>query len=501
MKNLLFLTLFAWAPTAAAVIELPSFFSDGMVLQQQSGAKIWGWLDGGGTVTVTFASQTKNALTDEEGRWEVTFQGLSASGEGAEMTISDGTETKVINDVVVGEVWIASGQSNMEWPVSQSANPAEEIAASADPFLRVFLTGNVASPEPQIDFPGSWAAASPETTGKMTAVGYYFARKLRQELEVPVGIIECAWGGRPIESFISEEALQREPTAKAIVEKKEQAVAAWSEEEAKAQYETALAKWKEKGEKGRRPQQAVDPLFDSSKHSTIFSGMIAPLVGYGAKGVIWYQGESNANPMTASIYEELLGCLVRDWRQRWQSQLSFYYVQLANFRQATTEPGVESDWVVVQDEMRRALASIKRSGMAVANDIGDAADIHPKNKQEVAARLARWALAKDYKKEGIEVSGPLFQKAEKAEGRMVLTFQHNTGLQSRDDEPLQRFEIKAENGPWQWAQAKIEDGRVVVWSDEVEEPVAVRYAWAANPEGANLTNAAGLPASCFTTEK
>jgi sialate O-acetylesterase len=501
MKRFLLLPLFALAPHTPAAIELPSFFSDGMVLQQQGKAKVWGWLDGQGQVEVSFASQTQKSGTDEEGRWEVTFQNLVATGEGAEMTISDGSETKIIKNVVVGEVWIASGQSNMEWTVEQSANPQEEIAASDDPFLRIYLTQNVASPEPQIDFPGAWTAASPATTGKMTAVGYYFARQLRQELGVPVGIIECSWGGKPVEAFTSEEALQKLPEAKPILQKKAQAVANWTEEKAKANHEAALTKWKENGEKGRRPRVQPDPLFSPSLHSTIYCGMIAPLVGYGAKGAIWYQGESNANGGTAAIYEELLGCLVNDWRKRWGTELSFYYVQLANFRNPTTEPGVESDWVVVQDEMRRALDSIKRSGMAVANDIGAANDIHPKNKQKVGQRLARWALGQDYGKENVVMSGPLYQSANEKDGRVFLSFEHSTGLQSRDGGPLQRFEIKAEDGAWVWAQAQIENGKVIVWSDAVEDPEAVRYAWADNPEGANLVNGAGLPASCFTTEK
>lgn len=244
----------------------------------------------------------------------------------------------------------------------------------------------------------------------------------------------------------------------------------------------------------------VEPLLNSSMHSTIFNGMIAPIAGYGARGAIWYQGESNANGGTAQIYEELLGCLVDDWRARWGTELSFYYVQLANYRKVTTEPGAESDWVVVQDEMRRALDSIKRSGMAVTNDIGAANDIHPKNKQDVGTRLARWALGQDYGREEVVMSGPLFQKANEKDGKMILSFEHNAGLKSRDGGPLKRFEIKAEDGAWVWAEAQIQEGKVIVWSEQIEDPEAVRYAWAENPEGANLVNGEGLPASCFTTE-
>lgn len=501
LTSSLCLALVSTTALSHAAIELPSFFSDGMVLQQQGKAKIWGWLDGQGEVIVSFAGKSESTKTNAEGRWEVNFEDLATSSEGAELTISDGSETKVIKDVLVGEVWIASGQSNMEWVVKNTDGAAEAIAASTDPLLRVYVSGNVAKAEPQIDFAGTWTGASPETTANMTAVGYYFAQSLRKELKVPVGIIECAWGGKPVEAFTSEEALKALPEAKGVLDRKAQAAANWDEEKARAQFEKQLAKWEEGGKKGRRPQMGTDPLVNPGLASTIFNGMIAPIAGYGAKGAIWYQGESNANGGTASLYEELLGCLVDDWRQRWETELAFYYVQLANFRAVTNEPGAESDWVVVQDEMRRALDSIKHSGMAVANDIGAANDIHPRNKKDVGNRLARWALGQDYGREDVVMSGPLFKGADEKEGRMILSFEHNAGLKSRDGGPLKRFEIKAEDGAWIWAEAQIEDGKVIVWSDKVADPAAVRYAWAENPEGANLVNSDDLPASCFTTEK
>lgn len=487
------------AGLAAAALDMPSFFSDGMVLQREGAAKVWGWDVEGAEVSVFFGNQKETAKANTEGRWEVTFQGLKATGEGATLTVTSGEQTKVIKDVLVGEVWIASGQSNMEWKVSKSEGAKVEIAKSNDPFLRVYLSPNVATAEPQIDFPGKWTAASPKTTGEMTAVGYYFAKRLREELQVPVGVIECSWGGKPVESFISEEALKALPEARGVLEKKARAIAGWDPEATQKRFENALAKW-EADKKGRRPQLPLDPQVNPGLASTIYQGMIAPIAGYGAKGAIWYQGESNANGGTAEIYEELLGCLVADWRRRWHSDLSFYYVQLANFRAPSTEPGIKDDWATVQDEMRRALVSIKGSGMAVTNDIGTANDIHPKNKTDVGSRLARWALGKDYGDESIVVSGPLFRNADERQGKMVLSFEHNTGLKTRSGGPLKRFEIKGEDGAWRWAEAQIEEGKVVVWSEEVKKPAAVRYAWASNPEGANLVNGDGLPASCFTTE-
>ena len=230
--------------------------------------------------------------------------------------------------------------------------------------------------------------------------------------------------------------------------------------------------------------------------ANIYQGMIAPLVGYGVRGTIWYQGESNANGPIAHDYEELLGCMVRDWRKRWGSEMSFYYVQLANYEDAKRG----DKWVVVQDEQRRAMKSIKDSGMAVINDIGNATNIHPTNKIDVGERLARWALAKDYGNENIVYSGPLFQKAQKKDGKMMVSFEHNAGLKTRDGEALGGFEVRGKKGEWLPAQAEIQEGAVVAWSDEVPKPTEVRYAWAMNPVAANLVNSDDLPTSCFTTE-
>lgn len=508
MKSLILLPLLL-ASSLSATLTLPQFLSDGAVLQRDGAAKIWGWADPGAEVKVNFAGKDLTNKAGKDGSWSVIFQDLEANATGQNLTISHRNEAITVKDVLVGEVWIASGQSNMEWRVTSSANPKEEIAAANDPLLRVYVSGNVATDEPQKDFPGKWLSTNPENAGKFTAVGYYFARKIRKEVDVPVGIIECAWGGKPVESFISDPIIRNLPEAKALIEKKQRAIAAWNPKAANAQFEKQkitfqknLAKWEndKKGRRPRGPRKPIDPRFNSSLHSTIYNGMIAPLAGYGARGAIWYQGESNSKGDSSHQYEELLGAMVADWRKRWDSNLSFYYVQLANYRQPTTKPGVESDWVIVQDEMRRALKSIPNSGMAIINDIGAANDIHPKNKQDVGGRLARWALAKDYGKTGHLISGPLFSTATAEGSKMVISFEHAKGLKSRDGEPLKRFEIAGEDGIWHWGQAQLKNEKVIVWNDKISTPKKVRYAWAENPEGANLVNAAGLPASCFTTE-
>ena len=508
MKPILSLFALAILP-AMGDLKLPAFFSDGMVLQRDTSAPIWGWTDAMAPVKVSFAGKDYTTKADKNGDWKITLSGLKTSDEGSELAIEVPGSSQVIKDVLVGEVWLASGQSNMEWTVAGSEGGKEEIAESKDPLLRVYVSKNVAIDTPQKDFAGSWLPTDPANTARFTAVGYYFAKKLRAELGVPVGVIECSWGGKSVQAFTSHEALEALPEAKPLLDQKAKAIANWDEEKVKADFEKAkaeyavkLAEWEttKEGKKPGGPRMPENPAVSPGTPSTIFNGMIAPLAGYGVRGAIWYQGESNANGGTARNYEELLGCMVSDWRARWGSEFSFYWVQLANFRQPTDKPGVESDWVVVQDEMRRALKSIPSSGMAVINEIGTANDIHPPNKLDVGNRLARWALAKDYGKEGIVISGPLYTGVEKKGDKLVISFDYAKGLKSRDGKDLQRFEIAAEDGSWEWAKAQIEGDTVVLSSDKVENPAKARYAWAENPEGANLVNAEGLPASCFTTE-
>lgn len=508
MKLSLPLLVLASLP-AFAELKVPQFFSDGMVLQRDDSAKIWGWAKPGADIKVSLGSQALTAKTSKSGDWVVDFKGLKASDASQTLTIEGDGGKKEIKDVLVGEVWLASGQSNMEWRVSSSDGAEKEIAGAKDPLLRVFVSSNVAKGEPQKDWSGSWNPTEPDNTKNFTAVGYYFAKQLRAELGVPVGIIECAWGGKPVEAFTSMEALKALPEAKGVVEKRAKAEAAWDPKRAmenfnkqKAAFDAKLKEWQKekKGKKPRGPRKPTDPGQNPSLASTIYNGMISPLAGYGAKGAIWYQGESNANGATASVYEELLGCMVADWRKRWGNEMSFYWVQLANFRAPTTTPGVESDWVVVQDEMRRALKSIPKGGMAVINEIGAANDIHPRNKLDVGKRLARWALNQDYGKKDVVVSGPLYSGSEIKDGKIIVSFDHAVGLKSRDGKPLQRFEIAGADGKWDWAQATIENGKVILSSNTVNDPKKARYAWATNPTGANLVNAEGLPASCFTTE-
>ncbi|MBT8037182.1 MAG: sialate O-acetylesterase [Verrucomicrobiae bacterium] len=499
--------LIALTSVATAEIQMPAFFSDKMVLQQETAAKVWGSADANQKVKVSFAGQSLTTSSNAEGKWRIEFTGLKASKNGSSLTIEAGKDTHAIHDVLVGEVWLASGQSNMEWKVSGTASKPS-IATDNDDLLRVYVSGNTTSAKPSTDFPGTWKATKPENTGSFTAVGYEFAKSLREKLDVPVGVIECSWGGKPVQSFISDEALKACPEAKPMLDHKSAAVSNYDPAKAKENYEARMKKWKvadaqwkteKKGKRPREPRKPRHPALAANMPSAIYNGMIAPLVGYGSRGAIWYQGESNARGSQAMAYGELLECLIQDWRKRWGTNLSFYYVQLANFEKW----GDKQAWVNVQDEMRRLLddsnSKTGHIGMATINDIGAPMNIHPKNKKDVGQRLARWALNQDYGMKDVVVSGPLYKSHGTKGNAVIVEFDHANGLKSRDGKALGSFEIAGADNQWKPAQAMIAGNTVVVRNKDISKPTQARYAWKINPTAANLVNGEGLPTSCFTT--
>ena len=501
MKNLLKSALLLyWVPSlCAAELLLPSFFSDGMVLQRETSAAIWGKGQATVPVRVEFAGQVVKSESDETGNWKVSLSGLESSAEGRELKITVGAEEKVIKDVVVGEVWIASGQSNMQWQMSKS-DSAEYATTVNRPLVRQYVCGEVASETPQKDFSGRWVSAVGGAASQFSAVGFHFAEELSETLGVPVGIIELAWGGKPVEAFISEEVINSLPEAKPLREERKKLL----EKYAKWLKNTKNPSEKQ-DEKKRKKKNLIHPKADPKKYSSIYNGMIAPVAGYSARGIIWYQGEANTNNETAELYAKFLQAMVADWRDRWGMELSFYQVQLANYQKTKkkakkTAEVKESSWVVVQDQQRRSLEMIPQSGMAVIHDIGNPLDIHPRNKKDVGLRLARWAKFYDYGKNEVLYSGPFYKGVEFIDGTAILSFTYDEGLKSADGAPLKWFEVAGEDGKWVPAEAKVNGKNIVVRAEAVDSPVKVRYAWHETPEGANLTNASGLPASCFTSE-
>ncbi len=500
-----------------AGIGLPHFFSDHMVLQRGGDVAVWGTAAPGAEVTVAFKGASTAVKAGADGKWRANIPSGKADAKGAALTIVSGGETVTLRDVLVGEVWFASGQSNMVFTMDRVPAYKQVIAAADYPQIRMFNAPLVTAVEPQDDIDGRWTLCSPDTAPGYSAVAFFFARKLHAELGVPVGVIKSAWGGKPVETFTSRQALNTLPGTKALVDAAVAADASFDAERAKAAYElrlkqwqAAAAAWREKpaAERGRRPRKPQPPkraLDTEGRPGVLFNSMIHPFVGYTIRGAIWYQGEGNAKP-GAVPYDQTLPLMINDWRKRWGDDFSFYFVQLANFREPTTEPGDNSPWPLLQDRMRRVLSTTPKTGMAVINDIGEAKDIHPKNKLDVGERLALWALAKDYDQK-LVYSGPLYHSSAVTDGAVQVTFDHvGEGLKTRDDsardgKPLARFEIAGKDKVWHWADARITGtDTVTVRSQQVAKPVAVRYAWAANPAGANLVNSAGLPASVFRTD-
>ncbi len=670
------------APATLAEVTLPSVFGDHMVLQRDTEVRIWGKAEPGEGVHVGFhiigSSEERGDYTeaDRQGDWHIM---LPAQEGGVKCRISvwtnadaDANKKIVFNDVLFGEVWVASGQSNMAWTVRQSANASEEIKNSKNDQVRMWTARRTVKPEPASDVPGRWAVASPETTGEFSAVAYYFARKLQKELGVPVGILHASWGGTPVEAWTSRGKLDQIGWAKPILERynaaieafprldaeHKQAVERWQQTRngpANTGFKDGLAKpdfddskwqtmklpqgWEQAGLnkdgvvwfrktidlpdafKGRKLRLELGPIDDGDTtyvnnkqvgqtpawqngawqrprvydvpagltkqgklaiavravdtgggggiygkpeqmklrradgegetvalagdwkyhfaheinagnrpvrpparpfgpdhpHSPagLFNGMIAPITPYTIRGAIWYQGESNAS--RAQQYKKLFPGMIEDWRARWgQGDFPFLFVQLANYR-APSDKVEDTDWAHLRDAQLHTLRTVKNTGMAVTIDIGEANDIHPRNKQDVGKRLARWALGLSYGRsagvDGHILSGPIYSPDTGgfglADGRAELWLQNfGSGLSARQGGNLNGFTIAGKDRKFVKANAEIKiqttDNeqltRLIIWSDQVKDPVAVRYAWEDNPDEANLMNEEGLPASPFRTD-
>jgi len=459
------LALLSAAP-AWAELKLPAMFTSGAVLQQKMPVPIWGWADADAEVKVTFAGQTQTAKTDKQGKWSLKLEPLKTSKDPAVMTVSSGNEKLTVENVLVGEVWFCSGQSNMEWTVGGSVLP--EIVKPAElPTIRHIKVPHVRVPEPADDFKGAWQVCDENTARGFTAVGFFFAYQLQKQLDVPVGLIGCNWGGTRIEP--------------------------WTPPQGFAQVQE----------------------LDASKlgdKSSMYNGMAAAVQPYAIRGALWYQGESNGGE--GNSYFLKMKALVLGWRTTWnQGEFPFYFVQLANWRGPNPEPAGGDGWARLREAQLKTIHEVPKTGMAVIIDVGDARDIHPRNKFDVGHRLALWALAKDYGKEDLVYSGPLYKEMKVDGDKIRITFDHCGGglMAARKADPrsidppkpaekLEGFAIAGADKQWQWADAVIDGSAVVVSSPKVKQPVAVRYAFSMNPDKANLCNKEGLPASPFRTD-
>lgn len=615
----------------SAQLSLPQFFSDHMVLQRDTKNSIWGTALPGKTIILTIGEQKISGKADKDGKWKLLINPIKAGGPYT-LTIKSGKESKTISDIMIGEVWICSGQSNMEFRLSVANNSEQEIANADYPLIRSFNVDRYMSHIPQNNVKGNWRVCKPELAADFSAVAYFFARELYQKLNVPIGIINSSWGGTDIETWMSMGSIEGFTKYDKLLKRMKSSEFEFyvkHSEVVKKEFDAAFEKEPGISEKwyatdyditnwkmhqvpllwnspdlinidgvvwfsydfelpseyvGREAKISLGPIDDdeitwvngkqigktvgydikrnyeipagllqtknrisikisdyrgggglygpnenlyiqigerrfslvgewkykvslsneaydfveygpNAYPSLLFNGMINPLVGLSIRGAIWYQGENNA--ARALEYESLFPTMISDWRKKWKSEFSFYWVQLANFMQPVNEPE-ESHWANLRNAQSKTL-KLSNTGQVVIIDIGDANDIHPRNKQDVGRRLALIALHNNYSFTDIEYSGPTLKNAERIENKIILNFDHIAdGLVAKNKYGyLMGFAIAGEDGKYYWAQARIENNKVIVSSEKVNYPMHIRYAWADNPEDANLYNTTNLPASPF----
>ncbi|MHC4872214.1 MAG: sialate O-acetylesterase [Planctomycetota bacterium] len=591
-------------------IKLPSIFSDNMVVQADKDIPVWGWAEPGAEIEVSFAGKNYSAAAAKDGKWRLKIKPVPAGGP-FEMKVASPAKTVLIKNVLVGEVWFCSGQSNMQMALRKTEGGKTESITADDNKVRCFFVERRPAVEKKEDRKGKWVELSPKTAGNFSAVAYYFAKQLRRELKVPVGLIHSNWGGTAAESWISMEGFERNevlqprvPAVKANIKKAETLPrdvklddSTWMQKgyddsgwekitlplywdyrfypvdydgeiwarkkvtipedwKGKAltlshkvdDFETSYINGVEVGKTTRHtlvvrkykvpasltggteitvavktnkfgwgglcgrkedmhlalesePEKKVSLAgewkFKASTlkfknisarlETSLYNGMVHPFITYAMAGVIWYQGEANANFNTAVSYRKIFPALIRDWRKKWgQGDFPFYYVQLANFKTS-----LKDCWPLLRESQLKTL-SVPNTGMAVTIDIGNPSDIHPANKKDVGERLSRWALAKTYGKD-CEYSGPLYKEMAVAGNEITLSFTNTTGGLSAKGGELAGFEIAGHDKKYYPAKAVIKGNTVVVSSEKVESPKAARYAWEDHPEGCNLYNGEGLP--------
>lgn len=466
---ILLLTFLLAGNNLLADVRMPEIFSDHMVLQRHLPVTIWGWADPGERVRLSIADQMHSVRADRQGNWRISLDPMEAGGPFV-LTVQ-GKNTLHLHDILVGEVWLCSGQSNMVWTVSNSANPEEEITQGDHPNIRMITVPRIMGFEPADDIGhANWKVCTPANVGEFSAVAYYFGRHLQQELGVPIGLINSSWGGTVVEAWMSKERVSDHPD---FSEKMRESASAFFE----------------RMETEPHPNQFP---------SMLYNGMIYPIKQYTINGTIWYQGESNAP--RAYQYRTLFPAMIEDWRKQWdRPDMPFLFVQLANFRAPALQP-VDDPWAELREAQFMTL-SLPFTGMAVTIDIGEADDIHPKNKQDVGLRLALHALHMAYGR-NLVYSGPMYDSMQVENNLVRLRFSHTGSGLFADDKYgyLKGFAIAGNDRVFHWAKAKLQGNEVVVYSDAVKDPVAVRYAWAINPDDANLYNKEGLPASPFRTD-
>lgn len=520
-----------FAGTAEADVKLPAIFADHMVLQRDLPIPIWGWADPGERVTIRAASAQATTTARADGKWEVKFDPLTCSAEPIEVVIT-AKNTIRLTDVLVGDVWICAGQSNMGFSLNGASNAAAEMPKARYPRIRLFMVETKMAFEPQVDCAGKWSACTPGSAQNFSAVGYFFGRDLYVKLGIPIGLVETSLGGTSAEAWTSLQGLRANPatwpvadafdkTKAILIERmakyETETVPRWRQEDAlwrkevNPAYQETLRRWNEEVRQAKaagrpepvrpqpsRPHPILPPLPNRHAATLLSNGMLAPLVPFGIKGVIWYQGEANTdNPLA---YRQIFPTMIRDWRTRWrQGDFPFLFVQLANANARADHP-TESLWAGVREAQSMAL-SLPATGQAVTIDVGEV-DVHAHDKLDVGRRLALLARHVAYGEE-LVCSGPTFQRMQVEGDKVRVTFTDtNSGLSAGDrrmSTGLKGFALAGADRKFVWSSARIDGQSVLVWSDRVPHPVAVRYGWADNPE-VNLYNRENLPAAPFRTD-
>ena len=462
MRNCLIVLLFVVTGIcSAAELQLASVFSDHMVLQRNQPVPVWGTTDAGATVTVEFAGQKKTATADSGGKWRTDLDPLKASARGDTMTVSASGIVMELSDVLIGEVWLCSGQSNMQWSMGNTENASNALATASHPDIRLYRTPLVFSNAPIETINAVWTECTPETVKQFSGVAYYFGRKLQEELDVPVGLLQSAWGGTRIEPWTPPCGFEGFESLADIRRK-------------------------------INPMPALDgnPKSDRQFPTAIYNGMIHAHIPFAIKGAIWYQGESNRSD--GMLYVDKTAAQLKGWRSLWGQDIPYYFVQIAPYQYGQEDPAVLAEFWEAQAEIVKI---IPQTGMAVVSDAATLSNIHPPNKEVPGTRLALLALDNTYGKD-IVSTGPVFQSLEIKKGHLEVLFSEADGLTTRDGKAPDYFEIVGEDGHFKPVQARIKGNRVILRSPEVSRPVAMRFAWhkLATP---NLMNAAGLPAVAF----
>jgi len=494
------LAILATANPSFADVKLPNIFSDHMVLQRNQPVPVWGWADAGEEVTVEIAGQSLKTTADDNGKWRVDLASLSV-GDPLTLVV-EGKNRLERNDILVGEVWVCSGQSNMQWTLGASFDADLHLLTAENSQLRLLTVNIEGTQTPKDDIETTWQLCSPEEAKQFSGVGYFFGLQLQKTLGVPVGLIDNAWGGSACEAWIERDRLDAGEIYAPLMERWKTIEANFESGRSMENYKKALEKRKQDKKDGkslgRAPRSPESLMKGNARPANIYNARILPIAPYAIRGAVWYQGESNAS--RAYQYRDLFPLMIQNWRDDWgQGDFPFYWVQLADFQKESPQPGDDA-WAELREAQTMTMDKLPNTGEAVIIDLGEGNDIHPRNKFNVGLRLARWALARDYQVD-VPYQSPRYESLKQADGKLLVNFNScGAGLKMHDDFVIKGFAVAGKDKKWVWADAKIvAPNQVEVSSESVPAPVAVRYAWATNPV-CNLISREGLPVTPFRSD-